>query len=532
MSLVLSEIRLTPDQDRQDLKEVLAALLSIPSDSIQAVRILRRSVDARRHLRIQYQVEIDVADEASLFAAIKASGPVPVERRDPSPGAASAVQKVCFARRPVVVGFGPAGIFAALILARAGAEPIVLERGSPMKDRVRDVERFWSAGVFSGESNVCFGEGGAGTFSDGKLTTRKRAPEIPWLLQAFVDAGAPPEILYESRPHIGTDRLRQVIVNLRKRIEQLGGEVRFRSPVTDLLIQGGRVRGVRINNEDEIKTDIVVLSPGHGARDTLAMLLRHGVMMDPKALAIGVRIEHPQEVIDRMQYGRWAGHPRMGAADYRLTFHDREEQRGVYSFCMCPGGAVIGATPEAEGLVTNGMSTYRRNSGFANSGIVVTIHPADFGEPEPLAGMAFVRRLEKAAFQAGGGGYFAPAQRVTDFIRNRTSSTLPDVTYRPGTWAVDLADLLPLFVTGPLRRALSHWDRKMPGFVSREAALIGVETRTSSPVRILREKDYGAIGLAGLYPVGEGAGYAGGIVSSALDGMGCAQSIVDKKVTK
>jgi len=531
MSLLLSEIRLTPDQDALDLKQVVAGLMQIPLAEIMSFRIVRRSIDARQDVRILYQIEISVPDEENLLRRFRETGGVRVERAKLSP-VFPLIRPIRFETRPVVIGFGPAGIFASLILARSGAKPIILERGRRMKERIGDVQAFWSEGAFLPDSNVCFGEGGAGTFSDGKLTTGKRAREIPWILQELVDAGAPSEILYESRPHIGTDRLRSVIVTLREKIESAGGEVRFKSRMTDLVVSDGVARGVIVNHQQEIETDTVILALGHGAGDTLEALLGSGVRMEPKPLAVGLRIEHPQEIIDRAQYGRWAGHRRLGPADYRLTFRDKILGRGVYSFCMCPGGKVIAANAEPESVVTNGMSSYHRASGHANSGLVVTVHGDDFGGSQPLSGLAFLRGMEKAAFQMGGGDYSAPAQRVTDFLRDKRSAALPPVTYRPGVVPADLMGLLPDFVTQGLKRALYAWGRRISGFLSDEAVLIGIETRTSSPVRMLRGGDYASISVKGLYPVGEGAGYAGGIVSSALDGVQCIRSILQSKGIK
>jgi hypothetical protein len=528
MPLLLSEIRLSPDQDALDLKGVVAGLLQIPPSEITSLRIVRKTVDARHDVRILYQMEIVCADENAVYQKCKKRKNISIRRVETSCPSARPVHRSRFAKRPIVVGFGPAGIFASLLLARSGAEPIVLERGGPIRERAREVESFWSQGVFLPDSNVCFGEGGAGTFSDGKLYTRKRSPEITLFLQELVDAGAPSEILYESRPHIGTDRLRRVILNLRQKIENLGGEVRFRSRMTDLLVRESRVCGVEVNGKEEIETDTVILAPGHGAGDTLKTLLKRGARMESKPLAMGVRVEHAQDIIDKAQYGRWAGHQQLGPSDYRLTYKDHQFNRGVYSFCMCPGGRVIAANPESGSVVTNGMSTYRRNSGYANSGLVVTVRSDDFGESGPLSGLAFLGEKERSAFRMGGENYSAPAQRVTDFLRNRTSSTLPPVTYRPGVVSSDLNRLLPEFVSGSLKNALGAWGRKISGFVSEDVVLMGVETRTSSPVRILRGEDYASVSLKGLYPVGEGAGYAGGIVSSALDGVQCIRILLNE----
>ncbi len=528
MSLLVTGIGLTPDQDRGDLKKTVAALLKVSPADIRSLRIVRRSVDARHDARLLYQLEIMVCDEDALLRKFEKHRTLCLRRIEPK-APATPMGKVRLAQRPVVVGFGPAGIFAALILAEAGATPLVLERGRAMAERVRDVKAFWSGGGFSSESNACFGEGGAGTFSDGKLSTGKRSQAIPWLLKQFVGAGADGNILYESRPHIGTDRLRAVIVNLRRRIETLGGEIRFNSRVTDVIVRKGRVCALRIDGGEELAVDTVILATGHSAADTYETLHRAGLQMRPKPLAVGVRIEHPQAMIDRAQYGRWAGHDRLGPADYRLTFRDTVGGRGVYSFCMCPGGQIIAANAEAGSVVTNGMSRFRRDSGYANSGLVVTVNRKDFGPPEPLAGLAYLRLQEQRAFRMGGGDYRAPAQRVSDFLNGRPSATLPRVTYRPGVSAVDLTSLLPGFVTEGLRRALPGWNRKIPGFVSDEGVLVGVETRTSSPVRIVRNESYACVTAEGLYPVGEGAGYAGGIVSSALDGMHCAQRILARR---
>ncbi len=525
MPLHLRGIRLTPDEDRTDLKKVLAGYLHLSPDRIRTLRILKRSIDARHDVRILYEVEITTDGEGELYRRLKSVKGISVDRTETT-SPPFVIQKKIFPRKPIIVGFGPAGIFAALLLARAGAEPIILERGRPMEDRVGDVSAFWSKGAFLPESNVCFGEGGAGTFSDGKLTTGKRSAAIPWLLSELVEAGAPGEILFEAHPHVGTDRLRDVIVALRKKIDSLGGEIRFESRMSEILLREGRVRGVRLQNGEKIETETLLLATGHGASDTYETLDQAGVGMEPKPLAIGVRIEHPQKMLDQVQYGRWAGHPRLGASLYRLTYRDRMQERGVYSFCMCPGGEVIAANSQTGRVVTNGMSHFARQSGYANSGLVVNVSPKDFGNTEPLSGLSYLKEWEEAAFRAGGENYFAPAQRVTDFLKRAVSSTLPDTTYRPGVCSRDLHEVLPDFVTTGLKRALRVWGKRIPGFVSEEGVLVGVETRTSSPVRVVRGKDYASMTVKGLYPIGEGAGYAGGIISSALDGVYCVLSLL------
>jgi uncharacterized FAD-dependent dehydrogenase len=442
-------------------------------------------------------------------------------------------------RRPLVIGFGPCGLFAALILAQMGLAPIVLERGRQVRERTKDTWGLWRQGVLNPESNVQFGEGGAGTFSDGKLWSQISDPRhlTRKVLHEFVKAGAPEEILFVSKPHIGTFRLVGMVEKMRAEIEALGGEIRFRQRVTDVRIEHDRIHGVTVDGGDEIAADHVVLALGHSARDTFEMLHRRGVFMEAKPFSIGVRIEHPQSLIDRARFGVNAGHPILGAADYRLVHHARNG-RSVYSFCMCPGGTVVAATSEVGRVVTNGMSQYSRNERNANAGIVVGIAPADYrqqpasgGPVPPLDGITFQRFWESRAFELGGGGYHAPGQLLGDFIKGQRSSALGNVvpSYTPGVRLTDLADpgcaSLPDYALAALREALPAFERQIKGFAMPDAVLTGVETRTSSPLRITRGRDFQSVNVAGLYPAGEGAGYAGGIMSAGVDGIEVAEAV-------
>ena len=431
-----------------------------------------------------------------------------------------------FGRRPVVAGCGPAGLFAALTLAEKGIPVLLLERGRAIQERLADVRAFWERGILNPESNVHFGEGGAGTFSDGKLTSRVKNPCTSRVKLVLVDMGAPADILVDARPHIGTDRLREVVVNLRKRLIDLGCEVRFGARVTDFRIHRGCLVGIVVNDSEEIRADHLILATGQSAADTYRKLAERGVALAPKPFAIGLRVEHPQELINRIQYGRWAGHPDLPPADYFLTAKVEALNRACYSFCMCPGGRVIGCSAEAGGVITNGMSRLGRESPCANSAVVVNVQSEDLGGEGPLAGLAFRRHWEERAFLAGGSDYCAPAQRLTDFLSGKTHSPIGRCSFLPGVRGADLRDVLPPFVVEGLKRGFAEFERKMPGFITGEAILIGVETRTSSPVRITRGEDGQGLNLTGLYPCGEGAGYAGGIISSALDGIRAAERLI------
>ncbi|MBL8398678.1 MAG: NAD(P)/FAD-dependent oxidoreductase [Candidatus Accumulibacter sp.] len=528
--LRVSEIRLPLDHPPEALSAAVAARLGLDSTVFDHLSVHKRSVDFRHHGMPSYIYSVDVAlaDEQGLLARFADDyrlQPTP-EMRYRSVGRAPAN----FTQRPVVVGFGPAGIFAALTLAQAGFRPIVFERGKTVRERTRDTWGLWRKKVLDPESNVQFGEGGAGTFSDGKLYSQIRDPKHYGrkVLEELVNAGAPPEILYVSKPHIGTFRLVGMVERLRGQIQQLGGEVLFQQRLTGLLIEAGELRGVRLASGEELPAENVILALGHSARDTFEQLLAAGVFMEAKPFSIGFRIEHPQSLIDQARFGPHAGHPRLGAADYKLVHHCRNG-RAVYSFCMCPGGSVVAATSEAGRVVTNGMSQYSRNERNANAGIVVGISPADY-PGGPLAGIALQRQLETTAFELGGGTYEAPGQRVGDFLAERPSSAWGSVlpSYLPGVRPTNLTRALPDYVIAAIREALPAFDRQIKGFASDDAVLTGVETRTSSPVRITRGADGQSVNVRGLFPAGEGAGYAGGILSAAVDGIRIAEAVIDR----
>ncbi len=524
--LRVTGIRLGLDESEKALRKKIAARLEIKEKDIIDFHIYRKSIDARRSdIYFVYTVDVSVRNEGRVLArrhdrSVTVSPDL--EYRYVRPGREKLVH------RPVIVGTGPSGLFAGLILSQMGYRPLLLERGEEVDARLGKVQRFWDGGALDGESNVQFGEGGAGTFSDGKLTTLIKDNRCRKVLEEFVRAGAPREILVLNKPHVGTDLLGPVIKNIRQSIIANGGEVRFKSKVTDLEIRDDRVTAVVVNECESIPCEVVLLGIGHSARDTFAMLHRRGVLMTRKPFSVGVRIEHPQALIDAAQYGDFAGDPRLGAADYKLAYHS-PSGRSAYTFCMCPGGYVIAAASEAGGVITNGMSEYRRDGANANSAFLVGVAPGDYGSDHPLAGIEFQRRWERLAYRMAGSNYHAPVQLVGDFLRDRPSTRFGSVTptYRPGVTFVELKNCLPFYVVETIKEALVHFETKIHGFAMPEAVMTGVETRSSSAVRINRDENYMA-SVGGLYPIGEGAGYAGGIISAAVDGIKAAEKVAER----
>ncbi|KPZ14425.1 Uncharacterized protein ALO41_05482 [Pseudomonas amygdali pv. ulmi] len=530
LMLRITELKLPIDHPEEDLRVALLQRLGIDSSELLDFTLFKRSYDARKkssELCFIYTIDFQVSDEQALLRKLgddRHVGPAPDVSYKVVGHAPEGLTE-----RPIVVGFGPCGIFAGLLLAQMGFKPIILERGTEVRQRTKDTWALWRKNVLNPESNVQFGEGGAGTFSDGKLYSQIKDPKFIGrkVLHEFVKAGAPEEILYVSKPHIGTFRLTGVVENMRHQIEALGGEVRFQQRVTDLMIEDGQLLGVQLDSGEQIESRHVILALGHSARDTFRMLHGRGVFMEAKPFSVGFRIEHPQSLIDRARLGKYAGHPKLGAADYKLVHH-ASNGRSVYSFCMCPGGTVVAATSEPGRVVTNGMSQYSRNERNANSGIVVGISPKQDFPGSPLAGIELQERLESHAYLLGGSSYEAPAQLVGDFIAGRASTALGSVepSYKPGVKLVDLADALPAFAIEAIREALPAFDKQIKGFSLHDAVLTGIETRTSAPLRITRGPTLQSLNTKGLYPAGEGAGYAGGILSAGVDGIRVAEALV------
>ncbi|MFL0266539.1 NAD(P)/FAD-dependent oxidoreductase [Candidatus Clostridium radicumherbarum] len=526
MPIRVNNIILDIEEDKNILEDKVLKKLRLTKSQLKSIKVLRESIDARKKdaIKFNYTLEITTENEKALLAKLK--------DKDLKLEAIKYTDEVIFGlrkmrNRPIVVGMGPAGMFAGLLLARKGYKPIIIERGQKVEERTISVNNFWSTGKLNKESNVQFGEGGAGTFSDGKLTTRIKDNRCDYVLEAFVKAGAPEEILYFSKPHVGTDILKTVVRNIREEIIELGGEVRFNNKLEDIVVKNGCICEAIVNGE-RIPCENLVLAIGHSSRDTYEMLHKNNLRLTPKPFAIGVRIEHLQSLIDEAQYGKFAQHERLKAADYRLSYSSNRLNRSIYSFCMCPGGEVVAAASEENRLVTNGMSFYKRDKANANSALVVNVTPEDFGLESPLSGMEFQRHYEELAYKLGGGNYTAPIQLVGDFLKDRGSSKIGKVipSYKPGYEFKELKNCLPGFVTDALKEGLINFDRKIKGYAAEDAVMTGIETRTSAPVRIERNENLQINKALGLYPAGEGAGYAGGIISAAVDGLRIAEAIM------
>jgi len=528
MKLRITNIKQPISEGDELLASRIANLLGLETKQVVSARITRRALDARKKQDVHFLLTVIAEVEEAAAKRLLARANPHVEAYTEEQETELVTGTESLRGRVVVVGLGPAGLFAACQLAKHGYAPLVLERGDAIKQRAASVERYWATGELDEESNVMFGEGGAGTFSDGKLTSRSKDARGELVLRTLVRFGAPEEISYAAKPHIGTDRLRGVVAAMRREIERLGGEVRFRARLIGVEQKDGKITHAIVTSPsgtERVETSAVLLAIGQGARDTYQMLFDLGVAMAPKPFAVGVRVEHPQSMIDRAQLGELAGHPRLGAAEYRLTAQHGE--RGVYTFCMCPGGHVIGSASAKDEIVVNGMSNFARDAENANAAVVVQVYPSDFAD-HPLGGMQFQKQMEQAAFRAGGGGGVAPASTLGAFLRKEKPSGFGGITpsYTPGVAPSDLWRVLPPFVAAGIAEGMKAFGRQLRGFDREDAVLTGVETRTSAPLRILRGENMESASHAGLYPVGEGAGYAGGIVSAAIDGLKAAEAVI------
>lgn len=526
MPIRINNIILDIDEPMKALQEKAAKKLRLPVKELKDLRIVKESIDARRknNIRFNYSVLLRFENEKKLLSRVKDDDIIYEEEEIAEP---IKYGTKIMEHRPIIVGMGPAGMFAGLLMAKNGYRPLIIERGKKVEDRTVQVEKFWESGSLDVNTNVQFGEGGAGTFSDGKLTTRIKDKRCSFVLEEFVKSGAPEEILYMGKPHIGTDILKSVVKNIRERIIELGGEIKFESRLEDINFKNDEIESVVVNGT-EIPCSALILALGHSSRDTYEMLLKRGIFMEPKPFAIGVRAEHKQSMIDEIQYGKYAGHPRLRAADYRLAYSSKKLNRSIYSFCMCPGGEVVAAASEEKRLVTNGMSLYKRDKENANAALVVSVSPQDFEGSDPLSGMEFQRHYEELAYRTGGGNYKAPVQLIGDFLKDEKSTKIGDIkpTYRPGYEFAMLSGCLPPYVIDGLKEGILEFDKKIKGYASPDGVLTGIETRTSAPVRIVRNENLQSISKKGLYPAGEGAGYAGGIISAAVDGLKVSEAVM------
>ncbi len=529
----IQQITLPFTHGKDELQKEIALILGLDFNTVENFTVTKRAIDSRKKHKMIYFVysvelsvnkEFDILKNKTVQKNIKRHR---IEIKEPYLYAQKEIKIKKIKKRPIIVGTGPSGLFSALVMAKAGMNPLVIERGNDMDSRIKDVELFMKNGILNTESNIQFGEGGAGTFSDGKLNTLITNPRIKYIFEEFVKAGAPQSILFDATPHIGTDKIRNVVKNIRKQIIELGTEIRFNTKLTDIQINNNKIIGITLNKNEEIETDILVLAIGHSARDTYEMLYNKNITITQKPFAVGIRIEHKKEMINKSQYGKFYNNKKLGSAKYKLVYHSKNN-RSVYTFCMCPGGYVVPSSSEKGGVVTNGMSEYAQNGENSNSALLVNVGAEDFESKHPLAGIKFQRNLEKKAFNLGGGNYNAPSQLVGDFLKNRKSESIKSInpTYKPNIKLVSLDECLPKFISESIKEAIPKLNNKIDGFAHPHAILTAIETRSSSPVRIVRDKESMQSNIMGIYPIGEGAGYAGGIISSAVDGIQAGETII------